>query len=292
MRLLVVVPHYFRRSEEAKATSDLEHRHGSTSGQVAARTHSLRRCIHSLHQTLGTSQAIIRHVDRRVEPANEAYRHELHIVVVTTGDSHLIEQANLANNLIHQFSVEDNPQHLGFLAQRVLRDRWGNYDYYCYMEDDLAIDDPWFFEKLRWFNSYVGDEKVLLPQRFERSADHPYKKVYLDGELAKRVTEHFQNIDELPELKSEVMGNPVRFTRPTNPHSGCFFLNSNQMQHWIAQPHFEPIDTSFIGPLESAATLGVMKTFDIYKPARENASFFEIEHADRRFISLIRFGDQ
>ncbi|MDF1840567.1 MAG: hypothetical protein P1U77_03980 [Rubripirellula sp.] len=292
MRLLFVIPHYFKRSEDATTQSGLENRHGSTSGQIAVRTRSLQRCVFSLKQNLGSSQAIIRHVDRRVEPANEASRHEVHVVVVTTGGSHLIQEAKFPPDLIHQFSVDDNPKHLGFLAQRVLRDRWGNYDYYCYLEDDLAIEDPWFFEKLRWFNSYVGDDKVLLPQRFERSENHTYKKVYLDGDLAKRVTEPFQNIDELPELKSEVLGKSVRFVRPPNPHSGCFFLNANQMQHWIAQPYFEPIDTSFIGPLESAATLGVMKTFDIYKPARENASFFEIEHADRRFISLIRFADQ
>ena len=57
-------------------------------------------------------------------------------------------------------------------------------------------------------------------------------------------------------------------------------------------PESTPVtrDTSFVGPLESAATLGIMRTFKVYKPARENANFLEVEHYGRRFSSLIRYG--
>ena len=47
-------------------------------------------------------------------------------------------------------------------------------------------------------------------------------------------------------------------------------------------------DTSFLGPLESAATLGILRTFSIYKPAPENAAFLEIAHAGNAFLGLIR----
>ena len=43
-------------------------------------------------------------------------------------------------------------------------------------------------------------------------------------------------------------------------------------------------DISFAGPLESAATLGIMKTFRIYKPANDNAGFFEILHTNNRYL--------
>ncbi len=43
-----------------------------------------------------------------------------------------------------------------------------------------------------------------------------------------------------------------------------------------------------IGPLESAATLGIMRSLKIYKPAPENANFLEVEHHGCRFIRLIR----
>ncbi len=222
---------------------------------------------------------MIRHVDRRTEPANASLRSEVHVVLVTTGRSHLVDQAKLPRELAHPFSIDDEPTKLGYYGHRILRDRWGNYDFYCYLEDDLALEDPWFFEKLKWFNSHVGDGNVLLPNRFERSEEHAYKKCYLDGDLAPRATAPFQDISQMPELQGTAMGRQVRFVRPLNPHSGCFFLNALQMQRWIEQSYFESFDSSFIGPLESAATLGIMKTFRIYKPAAENASFLEIEHA-------------
>ena len=288
MRLLFVIPHYFRAADSDQPTSSLQGRHGSTSGSAEPKIRALRRTVFALHQTFGQSQAMIRHVDRRTVPANESMRSEIHIVLVTTGPFHLADQARLPKDLVYQFSVDDDPTKLGFYAHRVLRDRWGNYDYYCYLEDDLALEDPWFFEKLRWFNAHVGDDKVLLPNRFERSEEHAYKKCYLDGDLAQRATAPFQDVTQAQELQSTIMGRPVRFVRPLNPHSGCFFLNPRQMQRWIEQPYFESFDTIFIGPLVSAATLGIKTTFQIYKPASENASFLEIEHSDRRYIHLIR----
>ena len=59
------------------------------------------------------------------------------------------------------------PKHLGFEAQR-FRSRLGeSYDLYCYFEDDLIINDPWFFRKIDWFRSHVGDDCLLLPHRVE-----------------------------------------------------------------------------------------------------------------------------
>jgi hypothetical protein len=63
------------------------------------------------------------------------------------------------------------------------------------------------------------------------------------------------------------------------------------MAHWMRQPHFLDRSPAFIGPLESAATLGIMRTFRIYKPARENASFLEIEHFGTGFLSQLRRPD-
>ena len=43
-----------------------------------------------------------------------------------------------------------------------------------------------------------------------------------------------------------------------------------------------------VGPLGSAATLGVMKTFRVYKPANETAGFLEVEHPGSRFLTRIK----
>jgi hypothetical protein len=60
------------------------------------------------------------------------------------------------------------------------------------------------------------------------------------------------------------------------------------MEYWARQPYFLDRDVSFVGPLESAATLGIMRTFRVYKPAAESASFLEIEHFGTAFLSMIR----
>ena len=52
-----------------------------------------------------------------------------------------------------------------------------------------------------------------------------------------------------------------------------------------ASGHAAAIDTSFHGPLESAATLGMLKTFQLMKPARhQNGRFLTVEHGGRNFM--------
>ena len=283
MRILVAIPHYFGRlAEEGGA------RHVSQQGDVESRAAALESAILALHQSFGESQAMIRHSDRRTIEANQSMRHAIHVVVVTTGGHQVLNRLRLGENLYQPYPVDDDPLTLGFHCQTLLRDRWGNYDYFCYLEDDLIVHDPWLFHRLQWFNGHVGDDKVLLPNRFERSANLAYKKCYVDGDLARSVTEKLQNLDEQPQLSSTVMGMSIRFVRPLNPHSGCYFLNARQMRQWIQQPYFGSQAAHFIGPLESAATLGIMRTFKIYKPAPENANFLEIEHFGSQYIRKIR----
>src|SRR5262249_44375833 len=160
----------------------------------------------------------------------------------------------------------------------VLRERLGGYDYYCYLEDDLILHDPWFFRKLAWFTDNVGSESLLQPHRYEVATDTLAHKVYIDGDIKKRVTAPFQCPGEGPRAVGDVLGVQVVFERARNPHSGCFFLSARQMAQWTRQPYFLDRDTRFIGPLESAASLGVMRTFRIYKPAAEHAAFLELEH--------------
>jgi hypothetical protein len=229
---------------------------------------------------------------KRTAAVNQRTKSDVHVVVCTTGDQHLLGRLALDPAPFDRRAADVEPQMLGFQCQELLRDRWGDYDFYCYLEDDLILHDPWLFAKLAWFNGHVGQDKVLLPNRFEKGAGPLVHKAYVDGDLPRRTTERFQNVEDCPLLKSQVMGQEVAFHRPLNPHSGCYFLNAGQMKHWMERPWFLDRDTSFIGPLESAATLGIMRTFKIYKPASENASFLEIEHHGSQFLSLIRRPDE
>lgn len=275
MRILFTIPHFFGGGNG---------KHRSQGSHADSRKESLTQCILSLHQHFGSGQLILNISNKSGEPANLDSSSEAHVVLFTTGGKHLLEKLPVADELFQHVPVDVDPMMLGFQCQRMLRDRWGNYDYYCFLEDDLILHDPWLFAKLSWFNGHVGNDKLLIPNRFERGPGPKRFKGYVDGPLLPRVTRKWQNLEEKTELRSTVMGRSILFRRPLNPHSGCYFLNAEQMAHWSRQEYFLDQDTSFIGPLESAATLGIMRAFNIYKPAAANANFLEIEHSGDQFL--------
>jgi hypothetical protein len=285
MRVLVAIPHYFGHAAGHLAT-DLPH--GSIGGDPRPRVAALSACITALHQLYGRGQRMINQTTLRALPANAPRACDLEIVVCTTGERHLLSQLTLpAGSFRHRMS-DCSPPLLGFECHAVLREGLNSHDIFAYLEDDLICRDPWLLEKLTWFNGHLGDGVLLQPNRYEVQPLGFVPKAYIDGDIARHLTARYHDLGEVPRLSSSFLGIPVQFQRAANPHSGCFLLNARQMAHWAGQPYFLDRDTSFIGPLESAATLGIMKTFRVYKPAVENASFLEIEHYGTGFISQLR----
>jgi hypothetical protein len=281
MRILLTIPHYF----DHRADSG---RHGASVDAAEFRINTVTRCLLAIHQLFGRSQCMMQLSRHQSENANGQLSAEVHVVFCTCGSQHLLDQLAVSRNFYQQHPVQCEPEMVGFECRTVLRDRWGNYDWYGYMEDDLIHQDPWFFSKLDWFQQQAGPEAVLLPNRFERGSTPLATKAYVDGDLREQVTQPYQDVTRETVLSGSAMGVPVEFRRPLNPHSGCYFLTAEQMSSWIAREDFADRDVSFIGPLESAATLGLMKAFRIYKPHLPTASFLEIEHAGQRFISQLR----
>ncbi|MGF1493754.1 MAG: calcium-binding protein [Microcoleaceae cyanobacterium] len=279
MKVLLTIPHFYKAQDESK--------HASQGKDPRPRIMALSMGLTSLHSLFGASQCLI-NIGRCITlPVNESQETVLDIRLCTTGDNHLIPQLPIPKTLYHHHPTDAEPMMLGFECQAVLRDNLGKYDYYCYLEDDLILHDPWFFTKLQWFNFYAKDNCLLQPNRYEVSPQCKVMKAYIDGDLYPHLTAKFQNIQEKPHFMGKVMEQAVKFQRTLNPHSGCYFLNAKQMEHWTQQPYFLDRDCSFIGPLESAATLGIMKTFRIYKPAPKQANFLEIQHYGSSFLSLI-----
>jgi hypothetical protein len=168
-----------------------------------------------------------------------------------------------------------------------MRDALGRYDYYCYLEDDLLVTDPLFFQKLKWFNALAGNDAVLQPNRFEVALGQPWDKLYIDGTLKNpEFSARLQDTKDRTVIEGEAFGAPVKFQRIDNPHSGCFFLNLAQMREWSMRPEFLNRDISWVGPLESAASFGIIRFFRTYKPSRENAGFLEIRHLDNRYLGV------
>ncbi len=281
MRILVTIPHYCHPGDDRPV-------HGSLARDPGPRLQAFAACVGALHHLFGEPQCLI-DVSRRVtRPANAGLTGAVDVVVCTTRGHHLLADVPVAPALYRHHATGAEPPLLGFECHAVLRDHLGRYDYYCYLEDDLVLHDPWFFRKYAWFNGHLGDVRLLQPNRFE-AGPHPFvRKAYVDGEQRAQATARFQDVRQARRLVSTVLGERVVFRRASNPHSGCFFLNARQMEHWSEQSYFLDRDTGYVGPLESAATLGILRAFQVYKPAPECASFLEVEHFGTAFLDKIR----
>jgi hypothetical protein len=274
MRILVVIAHYFQRSGEPHP------KYGSLRGDPRPRVSALTASVTTLHRLFGPRQYMFDYVAWRADGANRWQDSLVDIVICTSRSDHVLDQLGLPTSAYTHQPTSAEPMLLGFECQTLLRDRLGHYDFYCYMEDDLVIHDPMFFTKLSWFTTAVADATALLqPNRYECDSYGGGRKAYVDGHLNSEVTKGLQPKSRRASIVGKLMGQRMTFYRASNPHSGCYFLTEAQMESWSRQSHFLDRDVSFVGPLESAATLGIMRTFKIYKPAPENACFLEVEHA-------------
>jgi hypothetical protein len=287
MRVLFTIPHYARPG----AISADGRVYASGAADPAPRVRALADCLAALHQLFNAAPCFIHHGTRSAHRAEPADPCSIDVVVCTTGGHHLLDQLPVEPRSFTHHPTDTEPLLLGFACHAVLRDRLGGYDYYCYLEDDLILHDPWFFRKLVWFNRHAGDERLLQPNRYEAGFGYMVPKVYVDGDLDPSVTSMFQNVREGGPLTGEVMGVRVSFERTLNPHSGCFFLNARQMDHWVRQPHFHDHDSRFIGPLETTASLGIMRGFQVYRPAPANADFLEVQHAGIGYLERLCPGE-
>ena len=277
MRILFTIPHFYRPKSAPDGAEPL---HGSGAVSADRRVVALARCVLSLCETFGSHQSFI---GKPTTPCNGAIASQIDIVVCTTGNHHLIDR--LPPDLFRHHSTFAEPMFLGYSCHQVLADNLGRYDYYCFLEDDIVVSDPLFFWKQAWFTRMVGDRALLQPHRFETSDQLPRQKLYIDGPIRDpTIAPKFQDKHVRPRMQGRVMGVEIAFERVDNPHSGCFFLTEAQMRRWADQPYFLDRSAEFWGPLESAATLGVMRTFETYKPALENAGFLEVHHLDTRYL--------
>ncbi len=279
MRILFTIAHCFKPM--------IGGRYASQRNEPQPRLQAMTANIAALHQLFGKLQWNIDIGQRLALPANQLQAHELDIIICTTQNYHLLTQLPLPSQFYQHHPTQVEPMLLGFECQAVLRDCLGQYDYYCFLEDDLILHDPWFFVKLNWFTQQFGHLSLLQPNRYEVAIHGLSRKAYIDGDLTLKATASFQNVKQRSQLQAETLGMTITFRRALNPHAGCYFLNANQLAHWVSQPYFLDRDIQFVGPLESAASLGIMKAFRVYKTVPEQAGFFEIQHFGMSYLNLI-----
>jgi hypothetical protein len=281
MRILLAIVHHWNPEGGG--------RHGSLRPDPAPRLEAFEQQLLAL-QRLGARQAELNIAAMEARPANQALQHEITIAVITDGEHHLIDRLHASFNGLYWLvlTTPPSPRHLGFEAQRFLASRLDEgYDLYGYLEDDLIIHDPLFFHKIAGFSRTFGSDNLLLPHRVEMvSHPHPVDRFYIDGTMP--ADELRRLIPEPPQpLVEDRVSGKWRFESPGNPHAGCFFLSHGQLTQWSQHPCWQDGDVSLVSPLESAATLGISKVFQLYKPALEQAGWLELQHWGNSFHSLL-----
>jgi hypothetical protein len=269
-RLLFVVPHYYAW----RADADL----GSQREPAEMRSATIARTLAGLHETFGGALSV--HTGHR---SVAAARNVVDVVVVTTGNDHLMAQLGDSARLATHVEIDIAPMELGFAAHRVLADAVGAHDGYGYIEDDILLHDPLLFTKQRWFTTTFGSDSLLQPNRFEASGG---LKVYPDGLLSPEATAGLSQPSGPARLTGSWYGLDLAFERPSNPHAGCFFVDQEQMARLVAHPRFGVPHASFVRSLETAASGPLAETFRVYKAAPPTGDFLEVEHQGSHYLGL------
>ena len=282
MNILCVIVHYWNPAGTGQ--------HQSLRPNPQPKVAALEAQLLSLLR-LGLRQSHLHLTDRAVYPCNQQLRHNIDTIIVTDGSHHVLDRLKppFSSTFEHCVTQPSSPMLLGFAAHQVLADHLrDDYDYYCFLEDDLVIHDAQFFHKLAHFSANTDSLAILVPNRYEtRTFPHPVNRFYIDGPISLEDLSLLPRQNQNP-YQISAIGIDVAFENPPNPHAGCFFLTQQQLKLWINSTYWMDMDTAFISPLESAATLSVAKAFSIYKTSLQQASWFDIEHHGASFHSLIQ----
>jgi hypothetical protein len=278
MRVLLVIPHYFRSIEKPVHSSNNEN-------YLTKRKQALIDVLTLWRANFGEFAEL--NIDKKVFCIHEPTIEKLDIIILRNEENHLLDQSILDTFSIKKTDViTDNPKMLPFGSYQIFSREKKNYDWFIYSEDDLALRDPQFFIKQNAFQKEFGYKRLLQPNRYELNLHGPRMKTFIDGELSKTFFDHWiTRLEDSDALTQKYGQTNIQFKRAKNPHSGFFCLSQEQFEYWESKDYFLNLDSSFVSPLESAATLGILKTFSIYKPW-PNMSFLEIEHLDNKFSNM------
>lgn len=276
MKVLVVLVHYF--SPEAQP------RHSSVDGtRRADRKRAIERTIQGYRALFGpVARARYEQKLYACQPASPV---TVDLRLLTMDGCSLVEPDFLDRwGVQTERAAPEDPRFLGYGVNPIFDRHRDDYDWFVYSEDDLLVFDPGFFDKLLWFNRCFGDTAVLSPNRAEINPSHFPIKTYVDDALPADILKKIKDFCPGPDsLEGDFAGRHLAFERAANPHAGLHAISAAQLKVWMSRDYWGHQNSVFISPLESAATLGLMRTFPVYKPTATSASFLEVEHLDSRF---------
>ena len=284
MRIHVCITHY------AAERSDSDNPIGNGSLRAGAqfqRSLSLSRCLQGLIAIQRQANIVSLNIHKRcIEhyPANHEPL-DIQITICTDGSHQLDGVLSLFKSRTKQITlITEDPRDLGLACRDHLLSNRSGADLLMYMEDDLVINDPDFFDKQSWFLNKTNHQFCLMPHRYETIHAAGMHHLLVDGPLAPDFIKQFTQPQRHVAQGTYREKDNINFDIPGNPHSGCFVISSQQAEYLSQQKL--PRD-GFVGPLETAATLTVLQHFPVMKPSIENWRFLEIEHAHQSFSGYI-----
>lgn len=286
IRLRVVIPHFF-----CEGASEGRGGYGSgRRGNRLPRSMAFTRCLGSVLSLQRSPQDFIFNMaEQQLEISSVSALRPIYQIEV---DVHVFvqEQHNLEDVLdlfadqitVHVLALED-PRELPLRAVHQVLLMAEPADLMLYLEDDLVISDLEYIDKQAWFLQHTNHCYVLMPHRVEYCVANAPRRLFVDGPIKDdSVSTPVWASDEPSVGGGRYQGMEVEFMKPTNPHSGSFCLSDVQMA-LVREGPWPP--TTFIGPLETAATGVVAPHFKVLKPSWNCRNFLTLEHGNPSFIA-------
>lgn len=284
MRILIVIPHFYAPHHTEPVDRP---RYGADKTTFDKRRAIVQHCLDQLNANFIASRYEL-DVSTRLLGATvfrTPARHHLDIIMCVRQPAHLLDSLHLPRGT--RIGVTRNtPREIGFHCHKLLAHHVDQYDWFGYMEDDMAIEDPFFFDKIVWFNETFGDRYMLQPNRFEAVAERGDTKVYVDGPVPDDGVNIIPRQFTGEKKTARLLAQDVEFEARKNPMAGCFFMNRAQLQTWMQRPGFGEPYVEFFGTMECAQILGPVLTFTVMKPSGLTSDFLEIRHLDPRLTRL------
>lgn len=275
MRVLITIPHVFAPREGSLYSSQTESKRAiKTAGLYQACIGNLCRHNprHWVHASLGYKKPVV------TRALTSDMGVDLTIQLYTPAQASLAESLPTDPHLqIIRSELNDYTQIPALASKRAL-EQSQDYDLIGYMEDDIAIEDPEFFLKIRKLIELTGGGYAFIPHRCETIPG--LGDVILSGDPDGGRPDLFWATNECIQIDWPL--GPRRFYRATNPHSGCYYLSRMQAQHvlehwqnrkWIS-------DFTLSGPLEQAGSGILLPVLKLMKPVPEHYRFLMVRHQD------------
>ena len=284
MRILIAIPHFYAPHHTEPVEKP---RYGADKTPFELRLAIVQHCLDTLYANFIASRYELDVSTRLLgkEVHRTPARHHLDIIMVVRQPAHLLDSLHLPPRT-RIGTTRNKPREIGFHCHKILAHHVDQYDLFGYLEDDLAIDDPFFFDKIAWFGETFGDDYMLQPNRFEAVAERGRTKVYVDGPIPENGVELTPRQFTGEKKTARLLGQDVEFEARSNPMAGCFFMTRTQLRRWMERPGFGEPHVEFFGTMECAQILGPVLTFTVMKPSGATSDFLEIRHLDPRLTKL------